>query len=94
MLQPGQRAGGHAGLPRASSPHQRHDRQGAGADDLVRTFTAADVIGPADQGISAGEFDELVKAMRNGVTYANVHSSTFPMGEIRAQLERSDEDDD
>lgn len=58
------------------------------------TFTAADVIGPADQGISAGEFDELIKAMRSGVTYANVHSSTFPMGEIRAQLERGDEGDD
>ena len=59
------------------------------------TFTAADVIGPADQGISAGEFDELIRARsRNGVTYANVHSSTIPMGEIRAQLERGDEDDD
>jgi hypothetical protein len=58
------------------------------------TFTAANVIGPAGQGIAAGEFDELVKAMRNGITYANVHSSVFPDGEIRAQLERGDEDDD
>jgi hypothetical protein len=51
--------------------------------------TAADVVGPADQGIAPGEFGELVAAMRAGLTYANVHSSMFPGGEIRAQLEPS-----
>jgi CHRD domain-containing protein len=48
---------------------------------------AADVVGPAEQGIAPGEFDELVAAMRAGLTYVNVHSSVFPAGEIRGQLE-------
>ena len=48
---------------------------------------AADVVGPADKGIAAGEFAELVSAIRHGVTYANVHSSVYPGGEIRAQLD-------
>jgi hypothetical protein len=47
----------------------------------------ADVIGPAGQGIAPGEFAELVAAIRAGVTYVNVHSSTYPGGEIRAQLD-------
>jgi hypothetical protein len=46
----------------------------------------ADVVGPAGQGIAAGEFDELVDAMRARVTYANVHSEMFPGGEIRGQI--------
>jgi CHRD domain len=51
------------------------------------TLTAANVLGPVDQGIAAGEFNEFVKAIRAGVTYANVHTSRFPGGEFRAQLE-------
>lgn len=50
------------------------------------TITAANVIGPAGQGVSAGEFAEVLKAIRAGVVYANVHSSLFPLGEIRGQL--------
>lgn len=38
------------------------------------------------QGIEPGEFSELVSAIRAGVAYVNVHSSTFPGGEIRGQL--------
>jgi hypothetical protein len=50
------------------------------------TVTAADVIGPMTQGIEAGAFAELVRAMRAGVTYTNVHSTKFPAGEIRGQI--------
>jgi CHRD domain len=39
-----------------------------------------------NQGIDTGEFEELVAAIRAGVTYANVHSEKFPGGEIRAQI--------
>jgi CHRD domain len=50
------------------------------------TFTAADVIGPAGQGISAGEFEEAIRAMKAGATYANVHTVDRPGGEIRGQI--------
>jgi len=52
------------------------------------TIVAANVIGPAGQGIAAAEMDELVRAIRAGATYVNVHTSKYPSGEIRAQLER------
>ena len=54
------------------------------------TISAADVVGPAGQGIAATEFAEMVKAISAGVAYANVHSSKFPLGEIRGQLRDDD----
>jgi hypothetical protein len=54
------------------------------------TIVPADVIGPVGQGIGAGEFAELIRAMRNGATYANVHSEMFPSGEIRGNIRRDD----
>jgi hypothetical protein len=56
--------------------------------EVTGTIVASDVIGPADQGIAPGEIDELIAAMRAGVTYANVHSDTFPNGEIRGQIRK------
>ena len=53
---------------------------------VTGTITAADVIGPTGQGISAGEFAELLTAIRAGYVYANVHSAMFPSGEVRGQL--------
>jgi hypothetical protein len=55
---------------------------------VIGIIDAADVIGPADRGIAPGEFAELVRAMRNGATYANVHSQTYPGGEIRGNIRR------
>ncbi|MEV0804195.1 CHRD domain-containing protein [Kribbella sp. NPDC050281] len=54
---------------------------------VTGTIGPADVIGPAAQSLTAGQFDDLVKAIRNGTTYVNVHSSLFPGGEIRSQLD-------
>lgn len=50
------------------------------------TVTAANVIGPAGQGIAAGELAELLRAMREGATYVNVHTDKHPGGEIRGQI--------
>jgi hypothetical protein len=52
------------------------------------TIVAADVGGPAAQGIAAGELDEVLEAIRAGAVYANVHSSKHPGGEIRGQVRR------
>jgi hypothetical protein len=51
-------------------------------------LTAEQVVGPSAQGISPGEFDEVLRAIRKGVTYANVHTARYPAGEIRGQLRR------
>jgi len=58
------------------------------------TITPLEVIGPAGQGIAAGEFEELVAAIRAGRAYANVHSTKFPGGEIRGQLNDRNQRDD
>jgi|EndMetStandDraft_7_1072992.scaffolds.fasta_scaffold122867_1 CHRD domain-containing protein len=59
------------------------------------TFDAGDVLcggcapapgNPFGQGIGAGEFEELIRAIDAGKTYANVHTTRWPGGEIRAQL--------
>ena len=54
--------------------------------NLNGVIVASSILGPAGQGLSAGDFDELVAAMRRGVTYVNVHSTTLPGGEIRGQI--------
>jgi hypothetical protein len=58
-------------------------------DGSVRgTIGAAQVLGnAADQGLAAGELAELAKAIDAGATYANVHTSARPAGEIRGQLD-------
>ena len=45
-----------------------------------------DVVGPNGQGIEPLAFDEIVAAIMAGKAYANVHSTRFPGGEIRGQL--------
>jgi hypothetical protein len=50
------------------------------------TITPADIVGPSGQGITAGEWQELVDAIRAGVAYANMHTPQYPGGEIRGQI--------
>jgi hypothetical protein len=59
---------------------------------LEGTITAADVVGVAAQGIAAGEFDEVLRAIRAGRGYVNVHTTTFSGGEIRGQIKVEDDD--
>jgi hypothetical protein len=61
---------------------------------VTGTATAADVIGPAGQGVAAGEFAEVIAAIRAGAAYVNVHSTKYPGGEIRAQFPGSDDNRD
>jgi hypothetical protein len=36
--------------------------------------------------VNAKDFDALVRALRSGLTYANVHTQQSPVGEIRGQI--------
>ena len=58
---------------------------------VSRTVGAADILAPGTQGIEAGNFEELAAALRAGHAYANVHSTKWPGGEIRAQINDEDE---
>jgi hypothetical protein len=57
------------------------------------TIVPSDVIGPAGQGIAAGEFQEVLRALKFGLTYVNVHTAKFPDGEIRGQIHGHDNHD-
>jgi len=64
---------------------------GPGAE-ATGTFRAADVTaGAASQGLAAGEFAELIRALRSGAMYANVHTVNRPGGEIRGQIKVDDD---
>jgi hypothetical protein len=54
--------------------------------EVTGVIDAADVIGPAGRGIAPGELDEVIRALRHGAVYANVHTATYGGGEIRGQV--------
>jgi hypothetical protein len=47
---------------------------------------AGGVVGPADQGIAAGNLAAILQMIRAGLGYANMHTPLHPNGEIRGQL--------
>jgi hypothetical protein len=56
------------------------------AGEVTGIITPADVVGPTAQGIEPGSFTELVRAMRVGSAYVNIHTTRWPGGEIRGQI--------
>lgn len=64
------------------------------------TLTPANVIGPTAQGVSSGEFEEFIAALRAEAAYGNVHTTQYMGGEIRGQIsfhgkdKGKDKDDD
>lgn len=62
---------------------------------ITGTLTKADVIARPAQGIDAGAagLTEMLEAIRADAAYANVHTTTFPTGEIRGRLRAHGHDD-
>lgn len=56
---------------------------------ITGVILASNVVGPVTQGVDPGEFEALLKAIRDGNTYANVHTTSSPGGEIRSQIGKS-----
>jgi len=57
---------------------------------ITGTIRPENVVGPLGQGIEAGAYQEFLDALDAGLTYVNVHSSKWPGGEIRAQIDFDD----
>src|SRR6266851_2531573 len=58
---------------------------------VTGTIVAADVVGPAGQGIKAGDLPAVLRAIRGGASYANMHTANFGSGEIRGQIVRAED---
>ena len=75
--------------PPEGTPDCPFDETGSG--EVSGVLTADDVTnGAAGQGISAGEMDELVRALKKKAVYVNVHTTFVPLprGEIRGDIFR------
>ena len=65
----------------------------AGGGTVTGMWTAASVVGPTPQNVTAGDFNALVDALTSNTAYANIHTTKFPAGEIRGQVHRVEQED-
>lgn len=92
-----QTAGAPHPVPGLQNPAITPICPGPRSGTVTGMITPAEIFGPVGQGIAVAE---LVRAIRAGVTYANVHSGTaappvgFPSGETRGQIHRGHGRDD
>lgn len=55
------------------------------ADQVSPNIAAT--VAARTQGLETGQIQELIKAMRAGATYVNIHTATWPGGEVRKQIQ-------
>lgn len=72
--------------PPASVPQPPPCPNTPGQNFVTGTLTAANVITQVGQGIAAGQFAQVIDAMKGLASYANVHTTLFPGGEVRGQI--------
>ena len=59
---------------------------------ITGKITVANMVaGAANQGIKPPDLASVFRAIRGGASYANMHTSNFPSGEIRGQIARADD---
>jgi hypothetical protein len=56
------------------------------AGTVSGVIRSANVVAAKGQGIAAGEFEEVLAAIRDGNAYVNMHTASSPAGEIRGQI--------
>lgn len=61
---------------------------GTTSGEVTGTVDADNVIAIASQNVADGQFEKVLRAIREGVAYVNVHTTNFGLGEIRGQIQR------
>jgi hypothetical protein len=52
------------------------------------TLSAGNVLGIASQNVTAGDFQAIEAALENETAYGNLHTTSFPAGELRGEIRR------
>ena len=65
-----------------------------GGGTVTGTITAASVTAVPTQNIAQGDFGAVLAALGSNTAYANIHTTKFPAGEIRGQVQLSNDEED